>query len=282
MLDKLHGLIKIEFPEDVEHGLRPLLFDARPLILDKRVEPHVVILRILAGYLAQGDFDGNKSTLLVVFDCVLDKVKDDELINPPVRANGFALSVLASELHVLGPGDDLGLEGLQNFFYLYLGRVFKLLQDAVLFLLYFHFLDLVRVVEVEQFCRVKDLLSQLIVLLIEPEQVDVVLLPVLLPVLWLSALLDLGQNHFGVVQDAVQGGHLLVGVIGLDGILVQMVRKVLLQLDHLAHISQEEVKFHLVMLEPDLKYFFVIWFLIAVCLVGSIYLRKFEVRRFYV
>ena len=154
---------------------------------------------MVAGYLAQADLDGNKSELLVVFDRILDKVKNDELINPPVRANRFVLSVLASELHVLGPGHNLGLEGLQDLLYLFLGRVFELLQDAVMLFLYFHFLDLVRVVEIEQFSRVKNLLSQLIVLLVESEQVDVVLFPVLLLILWLGALLDLRQNHFGVV-----------------------------------------------------------------------------------
>ena len=42
VLDKLHRLIKIEFPEDVEHGFGPLFFDAWPLISDDCVKPHVV------------------------------------------------------------------------------------------------------------------------------------------------------------------------------------------------------------------------------------------------
>ena len=68
------------------------------------------------------------------------------------------------------------------------------------------------------------MLGKLVVLVVEFVEVDVVLLFVLLVHFRLGVFFDFGQDHFGIIEDAVQRGHLLVRVVGLDGVLVQMVR----------------------------------------------------------
>ena len=68
----------------------------------------------------------------------------------------------------------------------------------------------------------------------------------------LSILLDLGQNHLRVVQDAIQWGHLLMRVVRLYGVLVKVVRLVLLKLDDLCNVPNAQIVPELVALE---KYF---------------------------
>ena len=80
--------------------------------------------------------------------------------------------------------------------------------------------------------------------------------------LGLLVFLDFGQNHFRVVEDTVKRGHLLVRVIGLYGVLVQVVGEVLLALYYFTDISDEDFVFHFIIFIPNMVNFFFAMFFV--------------------
>lgn len=232
----------MELAENTEYLFESFRCNARPLVFDNSLKPHLFtgcsLVNLQRAYTS---FNADVALVLVVFDRILDEVEYDELVDPPVGANGQVRPELSHDLDILLPGLNLGFEWLEDFLDLLLRELFEFLGDLILFFLDLHLLDLVRVVIVQQFSRVKDLLGQHIVPMVEFEQVYVVLLLVLGASLRLRILLDLGQDHLGVVQDAIQWGHLLMRVVRLYGVLVQVVRLVLLKLDHLCNVPDAQI-----------------------------------------
>ena len=154
----------MELAENTEYLFESFRCDARPLVFDNGLKPHIFTSCFLFNLQrAYASFDADLALVLIIFDRILNEVENDELVDPPIGANGQVRPELSCNLDALLPGLNLGFKWLENFLDLLLRELFKLLGDLILLFLDLHLLDLARIVVVQQLGRVKDLLGQHIV-----------------------------------------------------------------------------------------------------------------------
>ena len=55
-------------------------------------------------------------------------------------------------------------------------------------------------------------------------------------------LIELGEYNPGIIENTIEGCHLLVRKVGLYRIMIEMVGKVLLETDHLRHILYQNME----------------------------------------
>ena len=92
----------MKLSEDIKHIFKPTLSDSRPLVGDdcfKDISANDCVWRFM--FLIQINPYRQMTSLLVVFDSVLNQIEDDELIEPPVSANRHIQPIVANKLNCL-------------------------------------------------------------------------------------------------------------------------------------------------------------------------------------
>lgn len=86
-----HLKVVLELSENLEEFRHSTFFNALPIISNYRLKNHVV-WKILYRVLKLGR-DGNGPLSLIIFDCVLDNIEDDQLVEPPISLHGGTIEV---------------------------------------------------------------------------------------------------------------------------------------------------------------------------------------------
>jgi hypothetical protein len=152
-----------------------ILFNTLAIIGNDGFEDHLV------GHALPGFLDlcphVDDSFLLVVLDRILNDIEDNELVQPPICLDGHTQVLIIFscyyDLHLSFL--NLVLEWLEHLLDELLGLIRANFLDLELTLTDLHLLNLVRVVELQDLCRVHDLLVHIQALLVEVYQLLVML-----------------------------------------------------------------------------------------------------------
>ena len=146
----------LELSKNLKKIRNPVRLDSLTVISYDCFKNHVVWLVVIKVFKFSGDTDS--SFFLVVFDCVLDDVEDDKLVQPPVRLHRWSALVSCHNFDIHLFFLYLVLKWLQ-----YLLNEFLWFERAHFFhnklsFFYFHFFKLICVIELKDLGGIHDLL----------------------------------------------------------------------------------------------------------------------------
>ena len=101
--------------------------------------------------------DGDRSLCLIVFDCVLDNVEDDQLVQPPICLHGRPILVSLSDTYRHLFFGYLIFEWLEHLLNEFLWLKGAHLSNYQLSLVDLHFFNLIGVIEMKDLSGVQDL-----------------------------------------------------------------------------------------------------------------------------
>ena len=162
VFDQLHALLLLKFQKRFEKQFLPVSVDALACVNDLNSDFALLKLQILGILVVlQLDADDNFSLRLVVLDCVLEKVEENQVEDFPVGLQAAAVGQLDCHQHLYFLLFDFDFEGVDDCLELVkqiFGECFLVFK---LLFLNFHSLDLVLVEKPHKHARVIYCLRQL-------------------------------------------------------------------------------------------------------------------------